>query len=244
MANMSRHVTHYTILQVDSTVEQAEIKRAYRRLVKRYHPDCNHHDNPDVLHDRIAAINAAYEVLGNPHARASYDRSIGVMRQAPSGDAGGAAARATAQVKQRRAAGLSEDARLDQWMRQVYEPVTRAIDDILSGLDDRLDDLSADPYDDDLMADFLDYLAACRELFARAQVLFRGCPNPPSLASVAELLYHCLNQLGDGIEELGYFALNYDEYHLHTGQELWRIAIEFRERAGEAIASPLRSRCC
>lgn len=48
----------------------------------------------------------------------------------------------------------------------------------------------------------------------------------PPAAGIASHLYHCLNAISDGIEELNYFTLNFDDHHLHTGQELWRRAEE------------------
>ena len=52
---------------------------------------------------------------------------------------------------------------------------------------------------------------------------------------VAAHLYYCLNQVSDGIEDLELFTLNYDDYYLHTGQELFRIADKLRLEAQAAI---------
>jgi molecular chaperone DnaJ len=41
--------------------------------------------------------------------------------------------------------------------------------------------------------------------------------------------------LGDGIEDLSLFTLNYDDYYLHTGQELFRIATSLRYEAKDAV---------
>ncbi len=51
---------HYDTLKVNPSASQAEIKQAYRRLVKQFHPDTNQ----EADHDQIVRINAAYEVLG------------------------------------------------------------------------------------------------------------------------------------------------------------------------------------
>lgn len=60
-------------------------------------------------------------------------------------------------------------------------------------------------------------------------------PNPANLAGVAAHLYYCLNQVGDGLDELEFFTLNYDDHYLHTGQELFRIAEGLRWEAATAI---------
>lgn len=60
----------YEILGLSSNASDAQIKHAYRRLVKEYHPDRN--KNVDA-HHRISQINQAYEILSDPLKRAHYD---------------------------------------------------------------------------------------------------------------------------------------------------------------------------
>lgn len=220
-----RH-THYHTLGVNHQAGQSDIKRAYRKLVKQFHPDCNR----DLTnHDRIAAINVAYEILSNPQARATYDRTLGIAKpKAPNAEnfANGRAARSTS---------LDEDRKLELWIKQVYAPISDLLEEILDAIDEQIDELAADPYDDELMGNFQDYIDECRGSFTKAQILFRAMPNPVSVASVATHLYHCLSVLGDGIEELNYFTLNFDDRHLHTGQEMWRIAEEMRSYAQAAM---------
>jgi len=85
------------------------------------------------------------------------------------------------------------------------------------------------------MEDFQAYLENCRQDLNQAQITFRSQPNPAPVAGVAANLYYCLNQLGDGIDELERFTFNYDEHYLHTGQELFRIATSLRHDAQDAI---------
>jgi molecular chaperone DnaJ len=63
---------YYDILGVDRNATQDEIKRAYRRLAKKYHPDRNP-DNKQA-EEKLKEINKAYEVLKDPEKRANYDR--------------------------------------------------------------------------------------------------------------------------------------------------------------------------
>jgi molecular chaperone DnaJ len=223
MLQAGERASYYNTLRVHYQAPQSEIKRAYRNLVKQFHPDCNH----DLSnHDQIAAINIAYEVLSNPQSRATYDRSVGIQP---------ASAKTEPKKRSERSPGLDEDARIDQWLRDVYNPISKILSKTLDELDEQIEELAADPFDDELLDNFQDYLEECRGSFNRAQTLFRGMPNPPSAAGVAAYLYHCLNQVGDGIEELNYFTLNFDDRHLHTGQELWRIADEMRGYAHQAV---------
>lgn len=62
----------YDILGVSRNADADEVKRAYRRLAKRYHPDRNPGDKQAA--ERFKEVQAAYEVLGDPKRRAEYDR--------------------------------------------------------------------------------------------------------------------------------------------------------------------------
>jgi molecular chaperone DnaJ len=224
------NTNHYETLQVSQTATQAEIKQAYRRLVKLFHPDSN---SEIAGHDPIVRLNAAYEVLSDPHRRQSYDKELHKRPQvAPGGQR-----TAAAQQQHRSAwqAGHDADEHLEQWMQQVYKPVNQILCQILYSLEEQLDELSADPFDDDLIAAFQAYLKECRDSLRLAQMRFRSMPNPRNVAGCAVHLYHCINQVGDGLDELEFFPLNYDDRYLHTGQELFRIATGLRCEAQAAI---------
>jgi curved DNA-binding protein CbpA len=64
----------YVVLGVARSATQAEIKAAYQALVGKYHPDL-HQENPlaDLAGERMAEINLAYELLGDPVERGRYD---------------------------------------------------------------------------------------------------------------------------------------------------------------------------
>ena len=63
---------YYDILGVPRTASQEEIKAAYRRLARKYHPDVNPGDK--AAEEKFKEINEAYEVLGDPKKRELYDR--------------------------------------------------------------------------------------------------------------------------------------------------------------------------
>lgn len=64
---------YYEVLGVTKTASEDELKKAYRKLARKYHPDVNR-DNPKEAEEKFKEINEAYEVLSNPERRAQYDQ--------------------------------------------------------------------------------------------------------------------------------------------------------------------------
>src|SRR5699024_3411381 len=62
---------YYKILNVDKNASQDDIKRSYRRLAKKYHPDLNP-DNEEAQ-EKFKEVNEAYEVLGDKDKKEKYD---------------------------------------------------------------------------------------------------------------------------------------------------------------------------
>ena len=62
---------YYELLGVPRTAEQDAIKKAYRRLARKYHPDVSKEPDAEA---RFKEVNEAYEVLSDPEKRAAYDR--------------------------------------------------------------------------------------------------------------------------------------------------------------------------
>ena len=64
-------IDYYKVLGLDRNATQADIRKAYRKLAKQYHPDINK-DNPQAQ-ERFQEINEANEVLSDPEKRKKYD---------------------------------------------------------------------------------------------------------------------------------------------------------------------------
>lgn len=63
---------YYKILGVQRNADQKQIKKAYRNLARKYHPDTN--QGNEQAAERFKEINEAYEVLGDPDKRSKYDQ--------------------------------------------------------------------------------------------------------------------------------------------------------------------------
>jgi hypothetical protein len=70
---------YYQVLGVSRDASRTEIRRAFRRLARRYHPDVS--TEPDA-EERFKAVNEAYQVLGDPATRAAYDRFLALRERA------------------------------------------------------------------------------------------------------------------------------------------------------------------
>ncbi|MGB0562227.1 MAG: J domain-containing protein [Spirulinaceae cyanobacterium] len=224
---------HYQTLQVSPGATQAEIKRAYHRLAKQAHPDSQ---TQTASHEAIVRLNAAYEVLSDRHRRQTYDRE----RQGEATRRNQRDQTAQHQYQQQqtqRQAQRQTEGQLAPWMRQIYRPVNRQINQICKPLKQQVNQLSADPFDDDLMTVFVDYVEQSREQLEKAQTRFRTLPNPSAVAGTAASLYYCLNHLEDALNELEWFTHNYDENYLHTGLEFFRLAQKLQKEARQKLPS-------
>ena len=61
----------YGILGVSKTASESEIKSAYRKLARKYHPDLNK-DNPAAA-EKFKEVSCAYDILGDKEKRKKYD---------------------------------------------------------------------------------------------------------------------------------------------------------------------------
>ncbi len=76
----------YEILEIDKNASEEEIKKAYRRMAKKYHPDSNPGDK--VAEQKFKEVNEAYSILSDPDKKANYDR-YGYSGVDPSAGGGG-----------------------------------------------------------------------------------------------------------------------------------------------------------
>lgn len=70
---MDKDKKYYKILEVEEDASEEEIKLAYRRLAKKYHPDLNKTD--PKAKEKFIELHEAYETLSDPQRRKIYDQA-------------------------------------------------------------------------------------------------------------------------------------------------------------------------
>jgi len=220
----------YRVLGLSPQASGAEIKAAYRALVKQHHPDAGG-DATTIL-----ALNAAWEVLGDPEHRAAFDRRTSLAGAwAAAGGPGGSGASAGRGAKVPRTKGsTAEHAALELWMTSVYAPIDRALAQVINPFATQLKELSADPYDDQLMELFCSYLEQSQQKMLKVEALYRSAMAPLLAKDFSLQLYHCFAQVKDALVDLERYTMGYVDSYLRDGRELMREAKRLRTALHQA----------
>ena len=67
---------YYDILEVNKNASPEIIEKAYKTLVKKYHPDLQQDENKNKYEEKIKKINEAYDILSDPEKRKKYDLNL------------------------------------------------------------------------------------------------------------------------------------------------------------------------
>jgi len=118
--------TLYTVLGIPRKAEPREIRAAYRRLARQWHPDvCR---EPDAA-EQFIAIQRAYELLSNPNARLRYDAGLALQ-----------ASTRTPDLPLQTQDGYRSPLRCGQILAEGYESLTRFVVTAIKGWLDIIDD--------------------------------------------------------------------------------------------------------
>jgi uncharacterized membrane protein YsdA (DUF1294 family) len=115
---LARLKDYYAILGVPRNATPEEIREAYRRLAKEYHPDKN--PSPEA-EERFKLVNEAYQVLSDPAKRAEYDALYDMLMSRASAPTG-------PEVREPRAAGYGFRLRIqDVLVKHLFDPMPKWI---------------------------------------------------------------------------------------------------------------------
>lgn len=218
---MSTKPNHYQILGIASNVSTAEIKRAYRKLAKQRHPDAKATVEEDAAIDateEMIAINEAYATLRDSVKRSEYDAKIGLKTIVGS-------------MQKAAYTSMDEDQERAKFLQSTFHPMRSAITKLLSAYPRQLRELSADPYDEQLTADFESYVNKLEDALRYASDSFTKTPTPRSLVGAVQMMRYSIAQAADGLEELRFFCVNYDYNHLTMAENLFRISADLSKQA-------------
>ncbi len=104
---------YYSVLGVSRTASQDDIKKAYRRLARQYHPDLHTGPRKAQMEDKFKELNSAYEVLSEPETRKKYDRYGPNWREAEAFERARQEAAARAGARREAGTDFSGDASAD-----------------------------------------------------------------------------------------------------------------------------------
>lgn len=208
----------YRVLGLTAAASGAEIKAAYRALVKQHHPDAGGDE------ERIIALNAAWELLRDGERRRAYDLRYSHAPGPSQGPVG--AGGPGAPPGQARAA----DEDLSLWLQQVVAPIDRLLAQVINPFPAQLRELSADPYDDSLMEAFCAFLSSSQAKLEKVESLYRSRACPAGAQAFALNLYHCLSQVQDALRDLERYTMGYVDSYLRDGRELLREAKRLRSQ--------------
>ena len=207
----------YEILGLTPRASSQEIKKAYRGLVKKHHPDIEYKKQSSRerarAHQNMQSINEAYETLMDKNKRLDYDHRMGL---------GNLGSRQAGPTLNRQETDLVRE----KYLKSVFNPARRNIVRVLKEYSARLSELSQDIYDDLLLDQFSQYVEKLEKTLLKAANLYTDSPPPESLRAAVQWMRHSIAQASDGLDELNEFLNNYDYNHLSMAGNLFKIAIE------------------
>jgi len=134
----------YKELGLKQNATYSEIKSSYRSLVKQHHPDAGGEK------ERFLAIQNAWETLNDPIKKEQYDRSF--FSSSSSFDS--LNENWEEKFNSKKYNSSIKDKEVETWIKEIYAPINRLISQIIKPLNNEIKELSADPYDDELMEIF------------------------------------------------------------------------------------------
>ncbi len=204
----------YKELGLKENATQSEIKSSYRRLVKKHHPDAGGEK------DRFLAIQYAWETLNDPLKKEQYDKNLFSLQQSSNFKD----QNWENNVNTKKYSSKVKDNEVKNWIKNIYNPINRFISQIIKPLSQEIKELSADPYDEELMDNFCKYIALSQKKIEKVDKLYKSISVPRSISSLGLDLYHCFSQVKDALSELDKYTQGYVDDYLFDGKEMMKEA--------------------
>ena len=204
----------YEELGLKQNATKSEIKSSYRSLVKQHHPDAGGEK------ERFLAIQNAWETLNDPIKKEQYDRNF--FSSNSSFDS--LKENWEEKLNSKKYNSSNKDKEVETWIKEIYTPINRLISQIIKPLNNEIKELSADPYDDQLMENFCSYISLSQKKIEKVEKIYNKKLVPKSISNLGLDLYHCFSQVKDALSELDRYTQGYVDNYLFDGKEMIKEA--------------------
>ena len=204
----------YDELGIKKNASKNEIKSSYRTLVKKHHPDAGGEK------ERFIAIQNAWETLNDPIKKEKYDKQLYALRTF----SGELNENWEEKFNSNKYDSSIKDKEVETWIKEIYIPINRLINQIIKPLNNEIRELSADPYDDQLMENFCIYVSVSQNKIEKVDKIYNKKLVPKSISALGLDLYHCFSQVKDALSELDRYTQGYVDDYLFDGKEMIKEA--------------------
>jgi len=204
----------YEELGLKNNATKSEIKSSYRSLVKQHHPDAGGEK------ERFLAIQNAWEILNDPIKKEQYDRKF----FSSSSSFNTLNENWEEKFNSNKYNSSLKDREVETWIKEIYTPINRSISQIIKPLNSEIKELSADPYDDQLMENFCNYISLSQKKIEKIEKIYNKKIVPKSITSLGLNLYHCFSQVKDALSEFDRYTQGYVDDYLFDGKEMIKEA--------------------
>ena len=163
----------YEELGLKNNATRSEIKSSYRSLVKQHHPDAG------GKKERFLAIQNAWETLNDPIKKKQYDSSF--FSSNSSFDSFNE--NWEEEFNSKKYNSSIKDKAVETWIKEIYSPINRLISQIIKPLNNEIKELSADPYDDQLMENFCSYIILSQKKIEKVEKIYNKKIVPKAISA-------------------------------------------------------------
>ena len=210
----------YEELGLKKNPTRSEIKSSYRSLVKQHHPD------KGGKKERFLAIQNAWETLNDPIKKEQYDRSL--ISSSSSFDS--LNKNWEEEFNSKKYKSTIKDKEVETWIKEIYNPINRLISQIIKPLNNEIKELSADPYDDQLMEKFCSYISLSQQKIDKVDKIYNKKLVPSSISALGLDMYHCFSQVKDALSEFERYTQGYVDDYLFDGKEMIKEAKRIKSK--------------